>query len=467
MTNINITQLEHHPLNPRKECKDLEELAGSIGRLGVLQPLTVVRKPDSENYYVVIGNRRLAAARTLNDESLMIPCEVKEIGDDEIVNLMLVENMQRENLTAFEEANGFQTMLDMGKSVADISRDSGFSETTVRRRTKLSVLDKEKFSEATDRGATLFELGEIAEFEDEKTREKLLKSVGTKNWANELSKEKDNLKEKAVKETIYGFLANATKIDHYIYENGISVAVFGDGEDAQKIPLKNVKNYTTYSSVALEPFEVEEGADYYYTESTYNFTVFKRMTEEELAERDNKISIMDAKRTLQKAKEDEMSNLANRMYQLRKNFVAGLANCKKKAGVINKAMLEILLKEVTYSGYGKFLSEPNKEYVNELLSPAEDNILSTYEDNKEYTSLVLMLSTLEGKDRGYFRSMWKSEYGFSVYVNSVDEKLDIIYRILEALGYEKCDEEEQLEAGTHPIFDDAWAKEFVDATSGT
>ena len=465
MTNINITNLEHHPLNPRKECKDLEELAGSIGRLGVLQPLTVVRKPDSENYYVVIGNRRLAAARTLNDDSLMIPCEVKEIGDDEIVNMMLVENMQRENLTAFEEANGFQTMLDMGKSVADISRDSGFSETTVRRRTKLSVLDKEKFEKATERGATLFELVEIAEFEDEKTREKLLKSVGTKNWVNDLNKAREEIKEAEKKEQILKCLEGMTKIDSYRYENAKSIATIGEGENAVEIPVKSVRTYSTYGSGDPEPVEREEGREYYYTESTYNYSVYTAMTEEELAAYDSKKSILDAKRTLQDAKEAEVKELNNRMYELRKSFIATLTGCKKRNPIIMKAMLEMLLKETTSVSYSRFLDEPNMEYVNELLSPAEDDILSTYEENKEYTSLIILLSLLERKDLSYIRSTWMSDYGMYVFKNIENEKLDTVYRILEALGYEKCDEEEQLEAGTHPIFDDSWAKEFVDATT--
>lgn len=55
---------------------------------------------------------------------------------------MLLENMQRSDLTVYEQAQGFQMMLDLGESISDISEKTGFSETTVRRRVKLLELDQ-------------------------------------------------------------------------------------------------------------------------------------------------------------------------------------------------------------------------------------------------------------------------------------------------------------------------------------
>ena len=74
------------------------------------------------------------------------------------VATMLLENMQRVDLTAYEQAQGFQMMLDLGESVVGISEKTGFSESTVHRRMKLLELDQEKLKESASRGATAYGL---------------------------------------------------------------------------------------------------------------------------------------------------------------------------------------------------------------------------------------------------------------------------------------------------------------------
>lgn len=136
---IPVSKLWRHPDNPRKDLGDVTELAESIKVNGVLQNLTVVpligeitKKWDGESYRVIIGHRRLAAAKLAGLEEL--PCVVVEMSDREQLSTMLTENMQRSDLTVYEQAQGFQMMLDMGDTVEDIAEKSGFSATTVRRR---------------------------------------------------------------------------------------------------------------------------------------------------------------------------------------------------------------------------------------------------------------------------------------------------------------------------------------------
>lgn len=144
---IPVSKLWRHPDNPRKDLGDVTELAESIKVNGVLQNLTVVpligeitKKWDGESYRVIIGHRRLAAAKLAGLEEL--PCVVVEMSEREQLSTMLTENMQRSDLTVYEQAQGFQMMLDMGDTVEDIAEKSGFSATTVRRRVKLLELDK-------------------------------------------------------------------------------------------------------------------------------------------------------------------------------------------------------------------------------------------------------------------------------------------------------------------------------------
>ena len=111
ITMIPICQLLHHPENPRKDLGDLTELAESIKQNGIMQNLTVVQVDDGL-YNVVIGNRRMAAAEMAGLEE--VPCVISEMDYKTQVATMLMENMQRQDLTVFEQAQGFQMMMDLG-----------------------------------------------------------------------------------------------------------------------------------------------------------------------------------------------------------------------------------------------------------------------------------------------------------------------------------------------------------------
>lgn len=71
---------------------------------------------------------------------------------------MLVENMQRSDLTVYEQAQGFQMMLDLGDSVEQIAEKSGFSKATVRRRLKMAELDSDTLKEVSSRQLSLSDL---------------------------------------------------------------------------------------------------------------------------------------------------------------------------------------------------------------------------------------------------------------------------------------------------------------------
>ena len=108
---IQTDELHPHPDNPRKDLGDLTELADSIKANGVLQNLTVVPRIVTGNllgntwqdgYAVVIGHRRLAAAKLAGLKEL--PCIVSDMGLRDQVRTMLMENIQRADLTSDEEA---------------------------------------------------------------------------------------------------------------------------------------------------------------------------------------------------------------------------------------------------------------------------------------------------------------------------------------------------------------------------
>jgi len=105
---IPIEDLEPNPHQPRQALGDLAELTASIREKGILEPL-LVRKVGGR-FEIIAGERRYRAA--LDAGLRELPCVVRESSDAEVMELALVENLQRKDLTAFEEADGLKVLAD-------------------------------------------------------------------------------------------------------------------------------------------------------------------------------------------------------------------------------------------------------------------------------------------------------------------------------------------------------------------
>ncbi len=186
---ISVDKIVPHPDNPRREIGDVTELAESIKACGVLQNLTVVPCPArGEGMYVaIIGHRRLEASKLAGLTE--VPCVVSDMTPQEQVATMLLENMARADLTAYEQAQGFQMLMDFGETVNTISQKTGFSKTTVRRRLEMAKLDQTKLQEKCKaRQISLFEVDRLSEIEDVDERNRALDAVGTPNADNAYQK---------------------------------------------------------------------------------------------------------------------------------------------------------------------------------------------------------------------------------------------------------------------------------------
>lgn len=200
ITNIEVAKIQAHPANPRKDLGDLTELTASIAAKGVLQNLTVVQNGD-DTYTVIIGHRRLAAAKEAGLRT--VPCVIAKMTEQEQIETMLVENMQRSDLTAYEQAQGFQMMFDFGESVESIADKTGFSPTTVRHRLKMAELDKEAFRQAVENEITFETLYKLEKIEDVSERNAILETFGTHDFGWKLSsaltkQENNRLKDEAI-----------------------------------------------------------------------------------------------------------------------------------------------------------------------------------------------------------------------------------------------------------------------------
>ena len=222
---IPTDKLYPHPDNPRKVIGDVSELAESIKANGILQNLTVVPNDDNwDDFTVIIGHRRLAAAKQAGLTEL--PCAVVEMSEKEQLSTMLTENMQRSDLTVYEEAKGCQLLLNLGDTVAEIAEKTGFSESKIRRRVKLCELDEESFKESQLRQPTLQDYDRLNQIKDIDVRNELLKSIGTNNFDNRLysavqKQEADEEKEKIEKLCLRHGMIKAQKYreipDNYEY----------------------------------------------------------------------------------------------------------------------------------------------------------------------------------------------------------------------------------------------------------
>ena len=109
---VPIEHVHPNPLQPRKdfEPEALAELADSITARGILQPLIVRRSGESERYEIVAGERRWRAAQMAKLHT--VPIVVRTLTDQEVLEVAIIENIQRANLNALEEALGYKQLMD-------------------------------------------------------------------------------------------------------------------------------------------------------------------------------------------------------------------------------------------------------------------------------------------------------------------------------------------------------------------
>ena len=140
---VPLHRVEPNPLQPRKEFdpEALQALADSIAEHGMIQPLTVREVPGGY-YQIIAGERRWRAARMAGLEE--VPVLVVEADDRKVMELALVENLQREDLNPMEEAAGLRTLMeDFGLTQAETARRVGKSRPAVANSLRLLSLSED------------------------------------------------------------------------------------------------------------------------------------------------------------------------------------------------------------------------------------------------------------------------------------------------------------------------------------
>lgn len=233
---IEISKLRVHPKNVRKTYTNIDELADSMKTQGILQNLTVVKNPEEEGtYWVVIGNRRLTAAIKAGLKTA--PCQIVEMDEKDQAATMLLENMQRSDLTIYEQAQGIQMVLDLGETEDSLAEKTGFSKSTIRHRSNIAKLDQKVLQEKEqDEGfqLTLKDLYELEKIPDIKTRDKILKEASDSN--NLASRARSCVEERKRKE-------NEKKLKAILKKSGIDAAPKGTENEMYTNKWETVKTF--------------------------------------------------------------------------------------------------------------------------------------------------------------------------------------------------------------------------------
>ena len=431
ITNIEVTKLLQHPDNPRKNIGDVTELAESIKARGILQNLTVV---PAENglYTVVIGHRRLAAAKQAGLTE--VPCAVVDMDYKTQLSTMLLENMQRSDLTVYEQAQGMQMMFDLGVPVAEIAEKTGFAETTVRKRLKIATLPTEQMQQAVERGGKLEDYVQIADIKNEKERRKLLKVVGTREFEFSLTRAKrqqiEAEKTPLVKAELKSIGAKAVK--NQVYRTAY--------EWVEECEIADWKEGT---------FKKPKNKEELFWEISYGTAYLMRKKAKVPKKKEKK---SECEQRIDSANR-ELKRLTETAYECRVNFVKNFTAVEKHKETIIKWLVQFAGRTIT--GY----CSCNRKYINSEIGADEK---AYYVDAPKWRQFIaedkrapiVVAYALAGDDNrnGYYNDGWyASNNDKRAPQHKENQSLDKIYECLCELGYEMSETELQLQSGEHEL----------------
>ncbi len=137
---IKIEKIDPSPQQARSELGNIQELMASIQEKGILEPILVRKKDD--RFEIIAGERRYMAAKSIGLAE--VPCIEKNVSDNEAMELALIENMQRKDLDAFEEADGLKSLSDQyGYNHEQIAKKIGKARSTITEIINLSKIPKD------------------------------------------------------------------------------------------------------------------------------------------------------------------------------------------------------------------------------------------------------------------------------------------------------------------------------------
>lgn len=438
-----IDRLRPHPDNPRKDIGDITELAESIKANGIFQNLTVLFDIDEEEdlYTVIIGHRRLAAAKLAGLTE--VPCMVVEMDEKEQISTMLLENMQRSDLTIYEQAQGFQMMLDLGETQDSISKKTGFSKTTVRHRLKLLELDFEELRKAEERQITISDMIELERITDPKLKNEALKQAGTNNFQFAVRKALDEEKHReTVKKWRMFFLELGNEIPYSekTSKRQLMSYYISDQLDKQKVNIRKL-------AVDNKPV--------YFCFDQYNYIYLLAKPNPDSPSPNDAREKFKREQEAKARRINQIQEVENRAAGLRKKFCKSYPGKEKDMPALLTALFadpDRFVIEPDFSAMAKFFSIDTTPQNEDEEEQGEIEILLTHPKYLRHLRCEpqrVMLAWLYADNENRFFKLhdWNGYY-------KKCEHLERWYELLVQLGYRMSDEEKALLDGTHECFKD-------------
>lgn len=439
-----VTELYPHPDNPRRELGDLTALENSILERGVLQNLTVTPR-EGGGYTVLGGHRRRAAAINAGLEAL--PCVViEDISLADQIALMLCENMQRNELTLAEQAQGVQMMIDLGIPAGEVAKKTGLSESTVRRRLKLAEFDKATLERACSKNITIDDILSLSEIKDAKKRDEVLSKAGTPQFA---SARMSAISEQRIAEALplmtreFDELAEKTdKVDwdKYTYRCNFYARSYVAGDLARYITREEITGKLVYSQLCS------------------SFTIYSERPQAGQKNKSPDKIAAEKRRAEFNANKDKLEMLTADAYDRRCGFVEGLRPAVLDDKFFSRLCVRLAVASAVYNY--RIDTVDTELYLDQLgvTLPGECDIDSdkpeTYaavfagvEDAPAARLRMVLYALGDSADNGYIRA----GYASCTLEHKDNPALDLIYDILAELGYTMTDWERQLKDGTHPL----------------
>ncbi|MCD8052225.1 MAG: ParB/RepB/Spo0J family partition protein [Clostridiales bacterium] len=472
---IAVDTIFPHPDNPRKDLGDLTELADSIKTNGVLQNLTVIpghtlsgleatalmkmwvngqiqltdeevaevklHKWSRDGYTVIIGHRRLAAAKLA--EVTEVPCAVVELTQQEQIATMLAENVMRAELTAWEQAQGFQMMLDMGETVSTISKKTGFSQSTVRRRVKLLDLDPAKFKASEQRGAQLKDYAELDKIKDPELRNEVLGDMATANFQNSLKRAMETEKDR-----------------EFVTDRVAEISQWAEelSADYDRKVWRYYASYYRHNWKKGDKMERPKDADsvkYAFVRYATNVTVLREKTEVKDVESPEDRAHREAEEA-EERKGKELEAISERHRELREEFVRNFRVKDSHADLISQfACYAMTMTDGFAYGMDYRLAVALLGGGADADTPADElrETLNRTTEPPLYRLLVCAYAKIERKGNGYYKEAYDADAKMYHHEYKCCDNLDVLYSYLTELGYEMSDEEKAMQDASHEIFD--------------
>ena len=462
--NIELDRIIPHPNNPRQALGDLTELVDSIKAVGIMQNLTVVPCTISEpevssretpvvsgmfgtsgiehfsGYKIVIGHRQFAAAKLAGLAE--VPCVKVQMDERTQIATMLLENMQRSDLTVYEQAQGIQMMLDLGENTDTISEKTGLSQSTIRRRVKLLDLKPDTFKVVDARGVSLADYAELDKIKDITLKNEVAQHLGTSNfnWQLRQAVEKEEL------------VAKYNEIIAELKEVAVKLNSKDEAEDLNYITYCNGAMWSLNSFPIPEATASDEDINYYFLTNDEEQEIWlysdQSIDEEDESEEEDPAEVEKQLRC------EKLKELNYKAYKMRLDFASTVKDRQPKgAKTIEKAAALVLAKDIGRIEKGHFAdfigvdkdSIPWNRYGNEkaaeTFSEAKDRVFSEMKPLELlFVATYLRLESQVGAP--YNRDAR----------HSYEENIINIYGFLCELGYQMSDEESAFIDGTHELY---------------